>query len=167
MYQEVCFNGASEGGGGVNVGHSLSPPSHFMLATGLICRHFGIWCMGYCCGGWISKSSLQVCQLWQMVKIGKGPLAARAERIVIYAAFTLEDLKEVQESSILTFSVHGNSGNHWSFSHLRSESTVLESKIKCSKLTFISFNLHNFLLFTNWILCGFFFQKQPSKFTEN
>ena len=23
------------GGGGVNVGHSLSPPSHFMLATGL------------------------------------------------------------------------------------------------------------------------------------
>ena len=22
-------------GGGVNVGHSLSPPSHFMLATGL------------------------------------------------------------------------------------------------------------------------------------
>ena len=24
-----------EGGGGVNVGHSLSTPSHFMLATGL------------------------------------------------------------------------------------------------------------------------------------
>ena len=24
-------------GGGVNVGHSLSPPSHFMLATGLSC----------------------------------------------------------------------------------------------------------------------------------
>ena len=28
---------AGDGGrGGVNVGHSLSPPSHFMLATGLI-----------------------------------------------------------------------------------------------------------------------------------
>ena len=27
--------GLKRGGGGVNVGHSLSPPSHFMLATGL------------------------------------------------------------------------------------------------------------------------------------
>ena len=37
MYQEVCFNRGTEagGGGGVNVGHSLSPPSHFMLAMGL------------------------------------------------------------------------------------------------------------------------------------
>ena len=35
MYQEVCFNRGTEAGGGVNVGHSLSPPSHFMLATGL------------------------------------------------------------------------------------------------------------------------------------
>ena len=38
MYQEVCFNRGTEAGGGVNVGHSLSPPSHFMLATGLIYR---------------------------------------------------------------------------------------------------------------------------------
>ena len=30
------FNRGTEAGGGVNVGHSLSPPSHFMLATGLI-----------------------------------------------------------------------------------------------------------------------------------
>ena len=29
------------GGGGVNVGHSLSPPSHFMLATGLGPSSFG------------------------------------------------------------------------------------------------------------------------------
>ena len=36
MYQEVCFNRGTEAGGGVNVGHSLSPSSHFMLATGLI-----------------------------------------------------------------------------------------------------------------------------------
>ena len=37
MYQEVCFNQGTEAGeGGVNAGHSLSPPSHFMLATGLI-----------------------------------------------------------------------------------------------------------------------------------
>ena len=41
MYQEVCFSfnrgtkAGVGGGGGVNVGHSLSPPSHFMLATGL------------------------------------------------------------------------------------------------------------------------------------
>ena len=36
MYQEVCFNPGTEAGeGGVNAGHSLSPPSHFMLATGL------------------------------------------------------------------------------------------------------------------------------------
>ena len=36
MYQEVCFNQGTEAGeGGVNAGHSLSPPSHFMLATGL------------------------------------------------------------------------------------------------------------------------------------
>ena len=35
MYQEVCFNRGTEAGGGVNVGHSLSSPSHFMLATGL------------------------------------------------------------------------------------------------------------------------------------
>ena len=27
--------GRGGGGGGVNVGHSLSPPSHFVLATGL------------------------------------------------------------------------------------------------------------------------------------
>ena len=27
--------GAKRVGGGVNLGHSLSPPSHFMLATGL------------------------------------------------------------------------------------------------------------------------------------
>ena len=27
-----------EGGGGVNVGHSLSPPSHFLLATGLFSK---------------------------------------------------------------------------------------------------------------------------------
>ena len=26
MYQEVCFNRGTEAGGGVNVGHSLSPP---------------------------------------------------------------------------------------------------------------------------------------------
>ena len=38
MYQEVCFNRGTEAGGGVNVGHSLSPPSHFMLATGLSLR---------------------------------------------------------------------------------------------------------------------------------
>ena len=38
MYQEVCFNQGTEAGGGVNVGHSLSPPSHFMLATGLPSR---------------------------------------------------------------------------------------------------------------------------------
>ena len=42
MYQEVCFNkGTEAGGGGVNVGHSLSPPpppllqSYVMPATGL------------------------------------------------------------------------------------------------------------------------------------
>ena len=37
MYQEVCFNRGTEaeGEGGVNVGHSLRPPSHFMLAKGL------------------------------------------------------------------------------------------------------------------------------------
>ena len=35
MYQEVCFNRWTEAGGAGNVGHSLSPPSHFMLATGL------------------------------------------------------------------------------------------------------------------------------------
>ena len=35
MYQKVCFNQGTEAGGEVNVGHSLSPPSHFMLATGL------------------------------------------------------------------------------------------------------------------------------------
>ena len=37
MYQEVCFNRGTEAGegGGVNVGQSLSPSSHFMLATGL------------------------------------------------------------------------------------------------------------------------------------
>ena len=35
MYQEVCFNRGTEAGGGVNVGHSLSPSSRFMLATGL------------------------------------------------------------------------------------------------------------------------------------
>ena len=34
MYQEVCFNRGIEAGG-VNVVHSLSPSSHFMLATGL------------------------------------------------------------------------------------------------------------------------------------
>ena len=40
MYQEVCFNRGSKagGGGGVNLGHSLSPPSHFMLATGLVVK---------------------------------------------------------------------------------------------------------------------------------
>ena len=42
-YQEVCFNRGTEagrgGGGGVNVGHLLSPPGHFMLATGLIYQH--------------------------------------------------------------------------------------------------------------------------------
>ena len=36
MYQEVCFNRGTEEGGGVNVGHSLSATSHFMLATGLM-----------------------------------------------------------------------------------------------------------------------------------
>ena len=36
MYQEVCFNRGTEARGGVNAGHSLSPPSHFMLATGLL-----------------------------------------------------------------------------------------------------------------------------------
>ena len=41
MYQEVCFNRGTGGGGGggggegVHVGQSLSPSSHFMLATGL------------------------------------------------------------------------------------------------------------------------------------
>ena len=41
MYQEVCFNkGTEAGGGGVNVGHSLSRPppplqSYVMPATGL------------------------------------------------------------------------------------------------------------------------------------
>ena len=30
MYQEVCFNQGTEAGGGVNVGHSLSPPSHHL-----------------------------------------------------------------------------------------------------------------------------------------
>ena len=40
MYQEVCFNkGTEAGGGGVNVGQSLSPPpllqSYVMPATGL------------------------------------------------------------------------------------------------------------------------------------
>ena len=38
MYQEVCFNkGTEAGGGGVNVGHSLSPllQSYVMPATGL------------------------------------------------------------------------------------------------------------------------------------
>ena len=40
MYQEVCFNQGTEAGeGGVNAGHSLSPPSHFMLATGLCQVH--------------------------------------------------------------------------------------------------------------------------------
>ena len=45
---------AGDGGGGVNVGYSLSPPSHFMLATGLSSQltpapgvenfcHFGCW----------------------------------------------------------------------------------------------------------------------------
>ena len=34
---QVCFYRGTEagGGGGVNGGHSLSPPSHFILATGL------------------------------------------------------------------------------------------------------------------------------------
>ena len=34
-----------EGGGGVNLGHSLSPPSHFMLATGLqsVSVELGFW----------------------------------------------------------------------------------------------------------------------------
>ena len=34
---QVCFNQGNEAGGGrgVNVGQSLSPPSHFILATGL------------------------------------------------------------------------------------------------------------------------------------
>ena len=73
-----------------------------------ICRHFGIWCMGYCCGGWISRSS-------------------RAERIVIYAVFTLKNLREVQESSILTFSVHGN---HWSFLQAPSEIRVYGPRVQ-------------------------------------
>ena len=30
-----AYGDRSGEGGGVNVGHSLSPPSHFMLATGL------------------------------------------------------------------------------------------------------------------------------------
>ena len=43
MYQEVCFiiNRGTEAGGGVNVGHSLNPPSYFMLVTGLyMLRHY-------------------------------------------------------------------------------------------------------------------------------
>ena len=37
MYQEVCFNrGTETGGERINVGFSLSPPSHFLLATGLL-----------------------------------------------------------------------------------------------------------------------------------
>ena len=54
MYQEVCFNrGTEAGGGGVNVGHLVSPPSHFMLATGLkfttrvYLKNIIIWCH-YC-----------------------------------------------------------------------------------------------------------------------
>ena len=38
MYQEVRFNRRTEaggGGGGINVGHSLGSPCHFMLATRL------------------------------------------------------------------------------------------------------------------------------------
>ena len=31
----ALIEGPKRGGGGVNAGHSLSPPSHFMLATGL------------------------------------------------------------------------------------------------------------------------------------
>ena len=33
--KDTLTEGQERGGGGVNVGHSLSPPSHFMLATGL------------------------------------------------------------------------------------------------------------------------------------
>ena len=32
MYQEVCFNRGTEAGGGVNVGHSLSPPPQSFYA---------------------------------------------------------------------------------------------------------------------------------------
>ena len=31
MYQEVCFNRGTEAGGGVNVGHSVSPPPPVIL----------------------------------------------------------------------------------------------------------------------------------------
>ena len=34
MYQEVCFNQGTEAGGGVNVGHSLSPPKSFYACYG-------------------------------------------------------------------------------------------------------------------------------------
>ena len=43
--------------------------------------------------------------------------------------------------------------------HLRSESTVLGRKLMTKRSTF---NLHNFVLSTNWIFCGFFFQKHPN-----
>ena len=46
MYQEVCFNrGTEEGGGGgeINVDYSLSPPSHFLLAMGLLSEHSVRW----------------------------------------------------------------------------------------------------------------------------
>ena len=48
MYQEVYFNRGTEAGGGggeggVNVGHSLSPPSHFVLATGLDYEDLDSW----------------------------------------------------------------------------------------------------------------------------
>ena len=32
MYQEVCFNRGTEAGGGVNMGHSLSPPPQSFYA---------------------------------------------------------------------------------------------------------------------------------------
>ena len=40
MYQEVCFNRGTEAGGGVNVGHSLSPQSLCLLRVCCLKRRF-------------------------------------------------------------------------------------------------------------------------------
>ena len=56
VYQEVCFNRETEAGGGVNVGHSLSPPQSFYACYGpgypnirieqslvFLCKGYSLW----------------------------------------------------------------------------------------------------------------------------
>ena len=65
MYQEVCFNRGSKaggGGGGVNLDHSLSPPSHFMLATGLFMILPGRYLL------WWNITLSALCSCWGQVR---------------------------------------------------------------------------------------------------